>query len=438
MTAQMANTVVVVGAQWGDEGKGRLIDWLAERADIVVRYNGGHNAGHTLVVGNETYKLALLPSGIVRGKLSAIGNGVALDPEAFLAEVARVAARGIPVTPAQLMISETAILVLPIHRTIDAAQEKLRREPIGTTLRGIGPAYEDKVGRRALRVCDLAEPETLSAKIDVLLDHHNAWFRGLGVPEVAKQDVLEPLLKLAPQILPFARPVWAELDAAMRQGQRILFEGAQAVMLDIDWGSYPYVTSSNTVPANAASGTGVGVNKLQAVLGVTKVYATRVGGGPFPSEMHDEMGGWLREKGGEFGVNTGRPRRCGWLDIVQLTQACTVAGISYLALTKLDVLDGLETIRLCIGYEVDGERRETMPSSLQGLERAMPIYEDLPGWSSTTRGIRDAAGLPPQARQLIARIQALTGVPVAVVTTGPERDDTIVYQDLFALPSPRD
>jgi len=423
--------VVVVGAQWGDEGKGRLVDWLAERADIVARYNGGHNAGHTLVVSGKTYKLALLPSGIVRGKLGVIGNGVALDPEALLAEISRMDALGIKVSPENLVISETATLVLPIHRTIDLAQEKLRRTPIGTTLRGIGPAYEDKVGRRGLRVCDLAEPSALSEKLDPLLDYHNAWFRGLGIAETAKEAVLAHLLELAPKILPFAKPAWAILDEAQRLGRRIIFEGSQAVMLDVDWGSYPFVTSSSAVPAGAAFGTGIGASKIGSVLGVSKVYATRVGGGPFPSETHDEIGSRLREKGKEFGVNTGRPRRCGWLDIVQLRQAVKVAGIDSLALTKLDVLDGLPSIKVCVGYEIDGRAVNYVPPNLSTLEKAIPIYEHFEGWSSPTKGIKDAAKLPLQAQRLISRIKDLSTVPVSVVTTGPEREDTIVYQDVF-------
>jgi len=329
------SNVVVVGAQWGDEGKGRIVDWLAEKADIVARYNGGHNAGHTLVVDGQTYKLALLPSGIVRGKPGLIGNGVALDPEALLAEIDRMAALGIRVTPAVLQIAETATLVLPLHRAIDAAQERLRARPIGTTLRGIGPAYEDKVGRRGLRVCDLADPELFAEKLDALLEHHNAWFRGLGLEPFQRDPMLSDLLAMAPRILPFVGRVWEQLDHAHASGKRTLFEGSQAVMLDVDWGSYPYVTSSSTVAAGAASGTGIAPSHLGQVLGVSKVYATRVGEGPFTSEVDGTLGEVLRQRGGEYGVNTGRPRRCGWLDMVVLRHAVRVNGLTSIALPAL-------------------------------------------------------------------------------------------------------
>ncbi|RQS63389.1 adenylosuccinate synthase [Burkholderia sp. Bp8963] len=426
--------VVVVGAQWGDEGKGRLVDWLAGQADIVARYNGGHNAGHTLVVDGKTYKLALLPSGLVRGKRGVIGNGVALDPEALLAEIDRVAQLGLAVTPDNLSIAENATLVLPVHRAIDAAQEKLRREPIGTTLRGIGPAYEDKVGRRGLRVGDLAEPETLANKLDALLDHHNAWFRGVGLDEYSRDAMLSTLVELAPQVLPFVRPVWADLNDAHDAGRKILFEGSQAVMLDIDWGTYPYVTSSGTVASAAAAGTGLGASKLGHVLGVTKAYATRVGGGPFLTELDDAIGLRLRECGREFGVNTGRPRRCGWLDGAQLRQAVKVSGIDSLALTKLDVLDGFDTIRLCVGYELDGLRVEHLPASLAAQSRAKPVYEQFDGWTEAVKGKRQLGDLPAAARRFVERVEAVAGVPVALITTGPERDDTIVLRDPFDVP----
>ncbi|KAB0636983.1 adenylosuccinate synthase [Burkholderia latens] len=423
--------VVVVGAQWGDEGKGRVVDWLAAQADLVARYNGGHNAGHTLVVGDKTYKLALLPSGIVRGKRGVIGNGVALDPEALLAEIGRMAELGLPVTPDNLSIAENATLVLPIHRAIDQAQERLRREPIGTTLRGIGPAYEDKVGRRGLRVADLAEPGRLADKLDVLVDHHNAWFLGLGLEPCSRDAMLTTLVDIAPKILPFVRPVWADLNDATDRGERILFEGSQAVMLDIDWGTYPFVTSSGTVASAAAAGTGLGAAKLGHVLGVTKAYATRVGGGPFLTELTGATGEALRERGREFGVNTGRPRRCGWLDAVQLRQAVRISGIDSLALTKLDVLDGFTSIELCVGYELDGARVEHLPAGLDAHARAKPVYERFPGWDGTVKGVRDRAALPRAAQDFIARIEAVAGAPVSMITTGAERDDTIVLSNPF-------
>ncbi|AOJ77073.1 adenylosuccinate synthase [Burkholderia ubonensis] len=423
--------VVVVGAQWGDEGKGRLVDWLAGQADIVARYNGGHNAGHTLVVDGETYKLALLPSGLVRGKPGVIGNGVALDPQALLAEIARMAELGVAVTPDNLSIAENATLVLPIHRAVDCAQEQLRREPIGTTLRGIGPAYEDKVGRRALRVADLAEPDRLADKLDVLVDHHNAWFRGLGLAPSSRDAMLPMLVDLAPKVLPFVRPVWADLNDAHARGERILFEGSQAVMLDIDWGTYPFVTSSGTVASAAAAGTGLGASKLGHVLGVTKAYATRVGGGPFLTELDNATGERLRTRGREFGVNTGRPRRCGWLDAVQLRQAVKVSGIDSLALTKLDVLDGFESIALCVGYELDGARIAHLPTSLDAQLRVRPIYEEFAGWDGTVKGVRERAALPRAAQAFIERVEAVAGVPVSLITTGPERDDTIVLSNPF-------
>ncbi|WP_322028394.1 adenylosuccinate synthase [Paraburkholderia sp. J76] len=426
------SNVVVVGAQWGDEGKGRIVDWLAEKGDIVVRYNGGNNAGHTLVVDGQTYKLALLPSGVVRGKLGLIGNGVALDPEALLAEIDRMAAMGIRVTPEVLQIADTATLVLPIHRAIDAAQERLRAKPLGTTLRGIGPAYEDKIGRRGLRVCDLAEPELLAGKLAVLLDHHNAWLRGSGEEPFPLEPMLSGLRAMAPRILPFVGRVWEQLDRAHSAGKRVVFEGSQAVMLDVDWGSYPYVTSSSTIAAGAASGAGIAPSRLGNVLGVSKVYATRVGEGPFTSELDGALGDALRQRGGEYGVNTGRPRRCGWLDTVQLRQSCKVAGINQLALTKLDVLDGFESVQLCVGYMLDGERIDYLPSTNAEQQRLQPVLRHFDGWTGSTRGVRSYGDLPRQAAALIEAIAHEVGVPVAMVTTGPERDDAIVLQSPFA------
>jgi adenylosuccinate synthase len=412
------------------------VDWLAGEADIVARYNGGHNAGHTLVVDGKTYKLALLPSGLVRGKPGVIGNGVALDPEALLAEIARMEQLGLSVTPDNLMIAENATLVLPIHRAVDLAQEKLRRQPIGTTLRGIGPAYEDKVGRRGLRVCDLAEPDVLSEKLEALLDYHNAWFKGLGLEAFTKDSMLPMLLDIAPRVLPFVRPVWSMLNEADSLGKRILFEGSQAVMLDVDWGTYPYVTSSSTVASAAATGTGLGASKIGHVLGVSKAYATRVGEGPFSTELAGEVGVMLREKGREFGVNTGRPRRCGWLDGAQLRQSVKVSGIDSLALTKLDVLDGFDFINICIGYEVDGEHTDFLPASLSAQSRAKPVYERFKGWSTSVKGQRRFSDLPREARDFVERVQALAGVPVSVITTGPEREDTIVVRNPFDFTVP--
>jgi adenylosuccinate synthase len=410
----MAN-VTVIGAQWGDEGKGKVVDWLASRAEIVVRFQGGHNAGHTLVVGNQTYKLSLLPSGLVRGKLGIIGNGVVIDPEALLAEIARVREQGLTITPETLRVAENATLILPLHSAIDRARE----------------AYEDKVGRRAIRVCDLAEPDTLSAKLDELLLHHNTLLAGLGAPVFEKQALLDRLLELAPQILPYAEPVWERLDAARRAGTRILFEGAQAVMLDVDHGTYPFVTSSTTVAATAASGAGFAPSALGFVLGIAKAYCTRVGSGPFPSELHDELGRKLGERGREFGTVTGRPRRCGWFDAALVRQAIKVGGINGLVLTKLDILDGFEEIRICTGYRIDGAEYRHLPAAQGAQAAAEPIYETMEGWTGTTSGARRWADLPAQAIKYIRRIEELVEAPVTMVTTGAERDDTILMHDPF-------
>ena len=424
--------VTVIGAQWGDEGKGKVVDWLASRADVVVRFQGGHNAGHTLVVGNETYKLSLLPSGLVRGKLGVIGNGVVIDPEALLAEIARVRAQGLAVSPETLRIAENAVLILPVHGAVDRAREAARGErKIGTTGRGIGPAYEDKVARRAIRVCDLAEPETLSFKLDELLLHHNTLLRGLGAETFEKQAVLDRLLALAPEILPFVEPVWERLDELRRAGKRILFEGAQAVMLDVDHGTYPYVTSSNTVAATAASGSGVGPSAVGFVLGIAKAYTTRVGSGPFPSELHDEIGRMLGERGREFGTVTGRPRRCGWFDAVLVRQAVKVGGVQGLVLTKLDILDGLAELKVCVGYRIDGEVVRRMPAGMAAQARAEAVYEVMEGWSGSTRGARSWADLPAQAVKYVKRIEELVEAPVTLVSTSPERDDTILVRDPF-------
>jgi adenylosuccinate synthase len=427
----MAN-VAVIGAQWGDEGKGKVVDWLASRADIVVRFQGGHNAGHTLVVGNETYKLSLLPSGLVRGKLGIIGNGVVVDPEALLAEILRLSNQGLRITPETLRIAENAALILPLHAALDRAREAARGDrKIGTTGRGIGPAYEDKVARRAIRVCDLAEPDTLSAKLDELLLHHNTLLRGLGAEPFEKAALLDRLLELAPLILPFAEPVWLRLDEARRAGRRILFEGAQAVMLDVDHGTYPFVTSSNTVAATAASGSGVGPATVGFVLGIAKAYTTRVGSGPFPTELHDETGLILGQRGHEFGTVTGRPRRCGWFDAVLVRQAVKVGGIQGLALTKLDVLDGLPELRVCVGYRLGGETLRHLPAAPAAQAAAAPIYETLEGWAESTRGARRWGELPAQAIKYVRHIEELVECPVTLLSTSPERDDTILMRDPF-------
>jgi adenylosuccinate synthase len=425
--------VTIIGAQWGDEGKGKVVDWLASRADIVVRFQGGHNAGHTLVVGNQTYKLSLLPSGLVRGKLGIIGNGVVIDPVALLAEIQRVAAQGLNVTPENLRIADNAALILPVHAALDRAREAARGErKIGTTGRGIGPAYEDKVARRAIRVCDLAEPATLSAKIDELLFHHNTLLAGLGAAIFDKKTLLADMLELAPKLLPFAEPVWERLAVAKRAGERILFEGAQAVMLDVDHGTYPFVTSSNTVAGTAACGSGVGPSAVGSVLGIAKAYCTRVGAGPFPTELHDATGKLLGERGHEFGTVTGRKRRCGWFDAALVRQAVKVGGIDGLALTKLDVLDGFAELKIGVGFKVNGKTYRYLPAGVAAQACAEPIYETMEGWTGSTRGARSWADLPAQAIKYIKRIEELVEAPVTLLSTSPERDDTILMQDPFA------
>ncbi len=426
------SNVTVIGAQWGDEGKGKIVDWLASRAEIVVRFQGGHNAGHTLVVGNQTYKLSLLPSGLVRGKMGIIGNGVVVDPEALLGEIDRVRSQGLAVGPDTLRIAENATLILPVHGALDRAREAARGERrIGTTGRGIGPAYEDKVARRAIRLCDLAEPETLDWKLDEILLHHNTLLAGLGAATFAKAELLSYLLGLAPRLLPFVEAVWERLDEARRAGTRVLFEGAQAVMLDVDHGTYPFVTSSNTVAANAATGSGVGPGAVGFVLGIAKAYATRVGSGPFPSELHDETGQGLGQRGHEFGTVTGRPRRCGWFDAVLVRRAVRVGGINGLALTKLDVLDGVPEIRVCIGYRLDGAAIRHLPAAPAAQARIEPVYETMEGWRGSTRGARSWAELPAQAVKYVRRIEELVEAPVTLLSTSPERDDTILMRDPF-------
>ena len=424
--------VVVVGAQWGDEGKGKIVDWLSEQADIVVRFQGGHNAGHTLVVGNQTFKLSLLPSGIVRGKLGVIGNGVVVDPTALLSEIATVRGQGLDVSPDTLRIAENAPLILPVHPALDRAREAARGDRrIGTTGRGIGPAYEDKVARRAVRACDLSEPETLADKLDEVLLHHNTLLSGLGAPTFSKAELLDGLLTLAPTITPYVEPVWERLDQARRAGRRILFEGAQAVMLDVDHGTYPFVTSSNTVAATAASGSGMAPASIGFVLGIAKAYTTRVGAGPFPTELHDETGTLLCERGFEFGTVTGRRRRCGWFDAVLVRQAVKVGGIAGLALTKLDVLDGLSALKICVGYRIDGEQVRRLPAGLRAQARAEAVYEVMEGWTGSTRGARSWGALPAQAVKYVRRIEELVEAPVTLLSTSPERDDTILMRDPF-------
>ena len=428
----MAN-VVVVGAQWGDEGKGKIVDWLSERAGVVVRFQGGHNAGHTLVIDGVTYKLSLLPSGVVRpGKLSVIGNGVVLDPWHLLEEVAALRGQGVHVGPDNVRIAENVPLILPLHRNLDAARETaLGNARIGTTGRGIGQAYEDKVARRAIRLGDLADAAVVEAKLDAMLLHHDALLRGLGLPAVDRNAVLGALLAIAPDVLPYADTVWKTLDAARRAGRRILFEGAQGTLLDIDHGTYPFVTSSNTLAGQAAAGSGLGPGALNYVLGITKAYTTRVGSGPFPTELTCETGRLLGERGREFGTVTGRARRCGWFDAVLVRQAVKVNGIDGIALTKLDVLDGFPEIRVCTGYRLDGVALDHLPASSVRQVRVEPVYETLPGWSDSTRGARSWADLPAAAVKYVRRIEEMIEAPVHLLSTSPERDDTIMVHDPF-------
>jgi len=430
----MAN-VVVVGSQWGDEGKGKIVDWLSERADVVVRFQGGHNAGHTLVIDGVSYKLSLLPSGVVRkGKLAVIGNGVVIDPHALIAEIERLAKQGVEVTPDNLRIADNATLILSLHRELDGIREDAASNSgtkIGTTRRGIGPAYEDKVGRRAIRVMDLANLDTLPAKIDRLLTHHNALRRGLGQSEIEFQVILEELTSIADRILGFRDTIWLLLDKQRRAGARILFEGAQGTLLDIDHGTYPFVTSSNTIAGQAAAGSGLGPGSLHYVLGITKAYTTRVGEGPFPTELDDEVGQFLGERGHEFGTVTGRKRRCGWFDAALVRQSVAVNGINGISLTKLDVLDGLTEIKICVGYELDGERIDYLPAAQSAQARVTPVYETIAGWEGTTVGARSWADLPAQAIKYVRRIEELIGAPVAMLSTSPERDDTILVTDPF-------
>jgi adenylosuccinate synthase len=425
--------VVVVGSQWGDEGKGKIVDWLSERADVVVRFQGGHNAGHTLVVDGTTYKLSLLPSGVVRkNKLAVIGNGVVVDPWALAEEIARIEALGVAISRDNLRIAENATLILPLHRELDALREAAAGAgKIGTTKRGIGPAYEDKVGRRAVRVMDLADLQSLKPKIERILAHHNPLRRGLGEPEISADQLCGELTAIAPKVLPYVDTVWSLLDAKRREGKRILFEGAQGALLDIDHGTYPFVTSSNTVAAQAATGSGVGPGALHYVLGITKAYTTRVGEGPFPTELTDAVGKELGERGQEFGTVTGRARRCGWFDACLVRQTCTVAGINGIALTKLDVLDTLPELKICTGYTLDGKEIEYLPAAQIQQARVEPVYETMEGWKQSTRGARSWADLPAQCIKYVRRLEELVGVPVALLSTSPKREDTILVHDPF-------
>lgn len=428
----MAN-VAVIGAQWGDEGKGKIVDWLAERADVVVRFQGGHNAGHTLVVGEAVYKLSLLPSGIVRGTPSVIGNGVVLDPWALHAEVERLRGQGVTVTPDTLMIADTCPLILPFHRDLDGLREDASGAgKIGTTRRGIGPAYEDKVGRRAIRVCDLAHLDDLGPQLDRLCAHHDALRAGFGQPPVDRDALLGELREIADFVLPYARPVWHMLNEARARGRRILFEGAQGVLLDIDHGTYPFVTSSNTVAGTAAAGSGMGPSSVGYVLGIAKAYTTRVGSGPFPTELDDATGELIGTRGREFGTVTGRKRRCGWFDSVLVRQSVAVSGISGIALTKLDVLDGLDEVRICVGYRLGDRTLDYYPSHQADQARVEPVYESMAGWQESTAGARSWAELPAQAIKYIRRVEELIRCPVALVSTSPEREDTILVRDPFA------
>ena len=428
----MAN-VVVVGSQWGDEGKGKIVDWLSNRADVVVRFQGGHNAGHTLVIDNITYKLSLLPSGVVRpDKISIIGNGVVVDPWALLAEIDGLREQGIAVTPKTLKVAENASLILPLHGALDRAREEARgSDKIGTTGRGIGPAYEDKVARRAIRVCDLAELETLEDRVDNLLMHHNALLKGHGAELINREELLEKLRDLAPRLLPYADNVWKRLDEARHNGERILFEGAQGAMLDVDHGTYPFVTSSNTHAAQAAVGSGAAIKSIGYVLGITKAYTTRVGSGPFPTEQDNKVGQMLGERGHEFGTVTGRSRRCGWFDTTMVRQAIKIGGIDGIALTKLDVLDGFEELKVCIGYRYQGNEYNFFPSGRDAQAGVEPVYETMDGWSESTRGARSWAELPATAVKYIRRIEELIETPVALLSTSPEREDTILVHDPF-------
>lgn len=425
--------VAVIGSQWGDEGKGKIVDWLSSRADVVVRFQGGHNAGHTLVIDGVEYKLNLLPSGIVReGKLSVIGNGVVISPWALMKEIATIKEKGVKVTPQNLLIAENANLILPVHQALDGSMEATRGEnKLGTTKRGIGPCYEDKVARRGVRLCDLRHPELLKSKLKSMMMHHNILLKGMGAETIDVEETYEKLMEIAPEILQYSAVVWRELDKARQEGKKILFEGAQGTMLDIDHGTYPFVTSSNTVAGQAGIGSGMGADAVKYVLGITKAYTTRVGSGPFPTELNNEIGEFLGTKGKEFGVNTGRKRRCGWFDAVMVRQAVKVNGIHGIALTKLDILDGLEELNICVGYRLNGEVIDYYPASQIDQAAVEPIYETMEGWSESTYGARSWADLPAAAVKYVRHIEELIGAPVSMLSTSPERDDTILMADPF-------
>jgi adenylosuccinate synthase len=424
--------VTVIGGQWGDEGKGKVIDWLADRADVVVRFQGGNNAGHTIVVGDKTYKLSLLPSGVVQGKLSIIGNGVVVDPWSLMDEIGRARAQGLTITPDVLVLADNATVILPLHRDLDQAREaRAGAGKIGTTGRGIGPAYEDKVGRRAIRFADLADREALETKIERLLAHHGALRAGLGLTPVTPADILAQLAEITPQVAPFVKPAWRILGDQIRAGRRVLFEGAQATLLDVDHGTYPYVTSSNTVAGQVAAGSGVGPQAGGYVLGIVKAYTTRVGEGPFPTELHDEIGARLGDRGHEFGTVTGRPRRCGWFDAALVRQSIRVGGVQGIVLTKLDVLDGIETLKICTGYTLDGQPLDYLPAGLRDQARLVPVYEEIEGWTDSTEGARSWKDLPGAAVKYVRRIEELVGAPVALLSTSPQRDDIIMMRDPY-------
>ena len=428
----MAN-VVVVGAQWGDEGKGKIVDWLSERADVIARFQGGHNAGHTLVIDGVVFKLSLLPSGILReGKLAVIGNGVVLDPWALLQEIKKISQQGVKISTDNLIIAENTPLILPVHQDLDKIREDAAgKSKIGTTGRGIGPAYEDKIGRRAIRLADLADIVTLETRIERLLAHHNALRIGLGVSKIDGEQLKKELLEIAPLVLKYAAPVWKILDEKRKAGKRILFEGAQGALLDVDYGTYPYVTSSNTLSGMAATGTGLGPNAIGFVLGIVKAYTTRVGEGPFACELSDEIGEHLATVGREKGTVTGRARRCGWFDAVLVRQTCILSGVTGIALTKLDVLDGLKELKICVGYELDGKKLDYLPTASDHQARIKPIYEVMEGWTETTAGARSWGELPASAIKYVRRIEELIDCPVAMLSTSPEREDTILVTDPF-------
>ena len=429
------NNVVIVGSQWGDEGKGKIVDWLSSEADVVVRFQGGHNAGHTLVIDQEVFKLRLLPSGIVRkGKISILGNGVVIDPWALLEEIKEIKTKGITVDPSNFMISESASLILPFHQEMDEIRENTAgKEKIGTTRRGIGPCYEDKVGRRSIRVMDLRSPSNLDARLKNVLLHHNAIRKGLKKKVYKKDDLKKKLLKIAPEILKYANPVWLKLDEFKKERKKILFEGAQGILLDVDHGTYPYVTSSNTVPATAATGSGLGPDKIGYVLGITKAYTTRVGSGPFPTELKNKIGESIGQRGKEFGTVTARKRRCGWFDGVLVRQTIKIAGINGIALTKLDVLDELEEIKICVGYDLKGKELDYLPAASEDQFNIKPIYKTLPGWQTKTKGIRNMSDLPENAKKYIYFLEDFVGAKVSSISTSPERDDTILIEDPFKV-----